>query len=180
MHYEQVGIGGKGQDVIVAAASMGAKKSPLLLQFLGNGAEGDALAALLQNLSGLDKALLKTESDALSIRTSTPCRTCVTIVDSVRGEATEIIEPSGKVLQEEVNTLLQILDLQFADQKACGVAVMGSMPPGCSLDLYSSILRRICDSKTKVSTTISVSFNRKSLVQFRVMLLIRSEINILV
>ena len=68
MHYEQVGIGGKGQDVIVAAASMGAKKSPLLLQFLGNGAEGDALAALLQNLIGLDKTSLKIESDALSIR----------------------------------------------------------------------------------------------------------------
>lgn len=178
MHYEQVGIGGKGQDVIVAAASMGAKKSPLLLQFLGNGAEGDALAALLQNLIGLDKTSLKIESDALSIRTSTSCRTCVTIVDSVRGEATEIVEPSGKVLQEEVNTLLQILDLQFADQKASGVAVMGSMPPGCSLDLYSSILRRICNSKTKVSTTISVSFYRKSFVKFREMIFIRCRINI--
>ena len=54
VNHEQIGIGGKGQDVIVAAASMGAQLSPLLLQFLGNGAEGDTLAKLLHNLPGMD------------------------------------------------------------------------------------------------------------------------------
>ena len=165
VHYVQIGIGGKGQDVIVAAASMGAKMSPLLLQFLGNGAEGDTLDTLLRNLPGqylgVDGTSSNTPPDVLSIRTSAPCRTCVTLIDPIKGEATEIVEPSGKVLEKEVNALLETLEAQFAGLKASGVAVMGSMPPGCSLDLYSSIIRRICDSKTKVSTITSASLHQE-------------------
>ena len=165
VNHEQIGIGGKGQDVIVAAASMGAQLSPLLLQFLGNGAEGDTLAKLLHNLPGkdlmMDKISSNVRSDMLSIRVSAPCRTCVTLVDPIKGEATEIVEPSGKILQEEVTTLFQILEEQFAETKSSGVAVMGSMPPGCSLDLYSSILSKICNSKTKVSIILSASFHQR-------------------
>jgi hypothetical protein len=66
----KVGIGGKGQDVVVSAASMKADPMPQLLQFLGKGSEGDALAGLLSHL-GLSS------SSNLSIRTAAPCRTCM-------------------------------------------------------------------------------------------------------
>jgi hypothetical protein len=66
----RVGIGGKGQDVVVAAASMKANPMPQLLQFLGQGAEGDALAGLLNHLG-------VAASSNLSIRTTAPCRTCM-------------------------------------------------------------------------------------------------------
>lgn len=73
---------------------MGATTPPLLLQFLGSGSEGDALAVLLNQLHRSESSSAD-ESD-LSIRTVARCRTCITLVDPVKGEATEIIEPSGK------------------------------------------------------------------------------------
>ena len=90
----QVGIGGKGQDVFVASVSMKASPPPLLLQFLGSGAEGDALSALIQKMA-CENSVAGDDSSALSVRTAASCRTCVTLVDPVKEEATEIVEPSG-------------------------------------------------------------------------------------
>jgi fructose-1-phosphate kinase PfkB-like protein len=159
----QVGIGGKGQDVIVASVSMNANPPPVLLQFLGTGAEGDTLAGLIQTLQQSSSAAaavgISESSSSLSIRTSTPCRTCVTLVDRIKGEATEIVEPSGTISQSEIDSLLSALDAQFKVQKASGVAVMGSMPPGCPADLYSQILKRVCDANTKVQKHSLFLFN---------------------
>ena len=47
--------------------------------------------------------------------------------------------------------MLLSLEEKFANDKVGGVAVMGSMPPGCPVDLYSKILGRVCDSETKVA-----------------------------
>ena len=140
----QIGIGGKGQDVVVAAASMHADPPPTILQLLGRGAEGDVLLAAIKKLQP------HTFMNALSIRTEAPCRVCVTLVDTVKGEATEIVEPSGKISQEEIDLLLLATERQYASEKAGGVAVMGSMPPGCPPTLYGDILRRVCDRQTKV------------------------------
>ena len=142
--------------MIVAGASMRANPSPALLQFLGSGAEGDALATLLAAMQqGPSHQPLM-----MSIRTSAPCRTCVTLVDRVKEEATEIVEPSGTILPTEIDTLLSTLESHYQHEKAGGVAVMGSMPPGCSADLYSEILKRVCDSKTKVSVSLLYAQSR--------------------
>lgn len=133
--------------MIVAGASMQANPPPALLQFLGSGAEGDALATLLAAMQQRPSH----QPLMMSIRTSAPCRTCVTLVDRVKEEATEIVEPSGTILLSEIDNLLSTLESQYQHEKAGGVAVMGSMPPGCSADLYSEILKRVCDSQTKVS-----------------------------
>ena len=135
---------------------MNANPPPVLLQFLGKGAEGDTLAGLIQTLQQTTQTATATAAN-LSIRTSTPCRTCVTLVDRVKGEATEIVEPSGFISPSEIEILLSALESEFKEQKASGVAVMGSMPPGCSAELYSEILRRVCDSDTKVRKFIFVA-----------------------
>ena len=140
----QIGIGGKGQDVVVAAASMQADPSPTILQLLGRGAEGDVLLAAIKKLQP------HTFVNALSVRTAAPCRVCVTLVDTVKGEATEIVEPSGTISPEEIDFLLTATERQYTTQKVGGVAVMGSMPPGCPSNLYGEILRRVCDQETKV------------------------------
>ena len=89
---------------------MKALPPPLLLQFLGTGAEGDALENLLQKLTSSQESSSSSSTStstststsnvfstsSLSVRTAVPCRTCVTLVDTVKGEATEIVEPSGK------------------------------------------------------------------------------------
>ena len=60
---------------------------------------------------------------------------------------------SGNILPAEVNSMLLSLENHFATDKVQGVAVMGSMPPGCTRDMYSNILLRVCDSETKVLST---------------------------
>jgi len=142
----QIGIGGKGQDVYVAASIMSPGKAPLMAQFLGLGAEGDALESLLKERNaGMPL------SDVLTVRTRARLRTCVTLVDALKNnEATEIVEPSGTISEEEVEALLLGVRIAFGSKPAKAVAVMGSMPPGCPSGLYSSILSLCCDEKTKV------------------------------
>ncbi len=139
-----IGIGGKGQDVIVAAASMKAEPPPSLLQLLGHGADGDVLLGLIKKLQE------HTFVNSLSIRTVAPCRVCITLVDTAKGEATEIVEPSGAVSVEEQHHLLLAAERQFSTEKAGGVAVMGSMPPGCPPTMYAEILRRVVDERSMV------------------------------
>ena len=93
-----IGIGGKGQNVIVAGNCI--SQSPFsLLQFLGTGPEGDTLSNLLNKMSNNKFDFQYT------VRTSSPCRTCITLVDPlncVAPESTEIIEPSGLISEQEV------------------------------------------------------------------------------
>lgn len=141
---------------------MNANPPPVLVQFLGKGAEGDALAGLIETLletsSAATAAGISEFSKTLSVRTSAPCRTCVTLVDRVKGEATEIVEPSGTVSETELINLVSTLDLQFKESKPMGVAVMGSMPPGCPVNTYASILQRVCNINTKVSVRSCILF----------------------
>ena len=89
-----IGIGGKGQDVIIASTCMNVEpgNSISLVQFLGQGPEGDYLSRLLREKTA---SSAHTDYSDLSTRTIAPCRTCITLVDNSSNEVTEIIEPSG-------------------------------------------------------------------------------------
>ena len=138
------GIGGKGQNVAVAASCMGVSDFDLCM-FLGNGSVGDQLGRLIENTVQIDIL-----SSPLTVRTKGRCRTCVSLVDKSNNETTEVIEPSEPISSEEITQLLDHVRLFYNEGKASGVAVMGSMPPGCPLSLYGSILSRACGSESKV------------------------------
>ena len=134
----KVGIGGKGQNAVVAAEYMQSITKPTLLQFLGQGFEGDAVAQMLKNIT----------DQQLSIRTKGRCRVCVTLLNNE--ETTEIIEPSEELSLNEINDLLSQTESYYNLEKPMGVAIMGSMPKPCPSNLYASILSYICSTQTKV------------------------------
>ena len=138
------GIGGKGQNVAVAASCMGLSDFDLCM-FLGNGSVGDQLGRLIEDTVQID--ILRSP---LTVRTRGRCRTCVSLVDKSNNETTEVIEPSESISSEEISQLLENVHLFYNQGKASGVAVMGSMPPGCPSSLYGSILTRACGSESKV------------------------------
>ena len=138
------GIGGKGQNVAVAASYMGIRDFNVCM-LLGSGAVGDQLGALIETTVQIDVL-----TSPLTVRTHGKCRTCVSLVDNSKNETTEVIEPSETILSEEIDVLLENVRQFYSQQKASGVAVMGSMPPGCPSSLYGSLLTRACDSHSKV------------------------------
>jgi len=123
-----------------------------LLQFLGSGAEGDALAQLLANRAQVDAKY--------SIRSRSSCRTCLTLLDESTQAATEIIEPSGEITEDEVNQMYSVVSESYLQPSSAldpssssavqGLAIMGSMPPGCPGDLYANLIALTCDDKSKV------------------------------
>ena len=57
-------------------------------------------------------------------------------------------EPSGKITPAEIDRLLLLL--AGTSNRVGGLAIMGSMPPGCPSDLYASVIKLTCDSQSKV------------------------------
>ena len=155
-----VGIGGKGQDVIVAANCMLTKDKkeniPSLLQFLGEGSEGNMLADLIEKITDIKK----NSADDFSIRTKAKCRTCITLVDTKTKEATEIIEPSEPILESEVQSLLKRVTEEYNGEiKLKGLVIMGSCPPNCPDDLYSKIILNTCNSNSKIILDTATGLN---------------------
>jgi len=99
------------------------------------------------------------KSDDFSIRTKARCRTCITLVDLKTGEATEIIEPSEKIQPYEVQLLMNKVAQEYNHDKAEGLVIMGSSPPGCSDDLYSHIIAATCDSKSHIILDTATGLN---------------------
>ena len=143
------GIGGKGQGAWVATHQLSESRPlgdaglpPRLVQFLGTGDEGDALAAALRRrCPGSDEALW--------VRTAGKTRICTTLVSMSSGEATEVVEPSAAVAAGEVASLLGAVEAAAAGE-AAGILVMGSMPPGVPADCYGSILKAAAGPRTRV------------------------------
>jgi len=139
-----IGIGGKGQDVFIAARSMEAEL-PLVAQLVGSGAEGDTLMSLLTELAarpGEAETLHR-----LTVRCSARLRNAITLLSPKSQEATEVVEPSGAVTEKEIAQLKALL---LETPPASGVAVMGSMPPGCPPSLYSDLLPLCTDERSTV------------------------------
>ena len=124
--------------------SMGDKV--ILTQFIGQGPEGDAVLQTLQRNHHL--------SDALTVRNSAPLRTCTTIVGA--DVATELVEPSGVINDEEMDALRRkVEELVAADRdegggKASCVCIMGSMPPGCEEATYADLTSRLAGRESLV------------------------------
>ena len=138
-----IGIGGKGQDVFIAARSMEAEL-PLVAQLVGTGAEGDTLMSLLTELAGPAEAATL---HRLTVRSSARLRNAITLLSPKSQEATEVVEPSGPVTEQEIEQLKAQLR---ETPPASGVAVMGSMPPGCPPSLYSDLLPLCTDEQSTV------------------------------
>ena len=144
-HAVATGIGGKGQDVYVTLKSLqyhyrdssgssnAAGDFVQLAQFLGQGPEGQQFEQFLSNLSTKGASPLF----GLTVRTQAPLRTCTSVVGA--DSTTELVEPSGVVLENEWNELLDRMQ-QFSSNSRCSaLAFMGSLPPGCPQNAYAQI-----------------------------------------
>ena len=141
---------------MIASTFMNLARPTHLLQFLGSGAEGDALAHLLATRAQVDTKY--------SVRSRSTCRTCLTLLDeSSSNAATEIIEPSGVITEDEVSNMYAVVSDNYLSQSSSavaestavqGLAIMGSMPPGCPGDLYSNLIALTCDGSSKVRSNL--------------------------
>ena len=160
-HKSETGVGGKGQDVGVAMSCLMSTEEQtrddkvLLAQFLGKGAAGDSVSTALTKI-GL--------SDKLTIRNAAPLRTCTTIVG--RDYATELVETSGAVTEEELEQLGNKVESLASDGgKASGICIMGSMPPGCGDETYADLTATMVgkDSLVLIDSVIGLDSLLKTL-----------------
>lgn len=169
----QQGIGGKGQDVAVTLACLFTKMNHIYLaQLVGSGAEGDlALSKLNQALNvdgnGISSGTARTTGQisvdensredskhawrSLTVRTKAALRTCTTIVSN--DSATELVEPSGTILPNEIKLLKDKID-DISSTNIRGLCIMGSMPPGCEANLYAELYGKITENCPNILSVI--------------------------
>jgi fructose-1-phosphate kinase PfkB-like protein len=136
----EIGIGGKGQDVAVSMTCLNDDcRNVLLTQFIGRGGEGDLVLEALKQ---------RNLSDEMTIRNAAPLRTCTTIVSEEC--ATELVENSGIITNEERQELLDRVESMANDGKASSLCIMGSMPPGCDDTTYAELAKRLVDDDSLV------------------------------
>ena len=129
-----VGIGGKGQNVLIASKYMDIREDTKVdvAMFCGSGGEGDTLIDLLRAIDARED---------LTIRSTSHLRICTTLVDAKNdNQTTELVEPSGTISGAEAEEMLAKLSSHFGDAPPVGVALMGSMPPGLPKEFYVKIL----------------------------------------
>jgi fructose-1-phosphate kinase PfkB-like protein len=134
----QTGVGGKGQDVAITLNCLSSESDFQLAHFIGTGSSGDEVFNLLVGQLG-------EESMELTVRTKSEMRTCTSIVAS--DETTELVEPSGRILEAEISELMGNLDKKVKNA-APALCIMGSMPPGCADETYAEIYARAAGPKT--------------------------------
>ena len=116
---------GKGANFAKVAMRNGS--IVMLAQFVGGGT-GDMYSSDLKN-AGL--ILLDQKVDA-------PTRICTTLLSSL-SEATELIEPSGRISENEAAQLFRKIEEKSS---VCdGFAVCGTYPPGINVDFYTQIAK---------------------------------------
>ena len=142
------GIGGKGQNAFYASLQLPISHPPKLIQFIGQGHEGDVLGS---KLSEIASTLAQSTECFFTIRQKTSCRTCTSIIDLSKSEVTELVESTGPVTAQEVEYLMKSMEKNYSLNRVDGIAVMGSLPNGCLKTLYSDILQRVCNRHSKVS-----------------------------
>ena len=169
------GVGGKGQDVAYTlnclqyhsgvsrdddtAEQQEEQQTPPfhLVQFIGTGYEGDMVYNKMSKdfLSSVSATCLS----ATTVRTTSILRTCTSIV--TQASTTELIDPSGIIASEEIIELLDkiqqtasasSLSSTSSTNNIQSMCFMGSMPPGCSSDLYSKIYHTIVTAATDTAS----------------------------
>jgi len=118
--------GGKGVNLARALGILG--EHPQLALFEG-GPTGDLLQA----------ELAAQGTTVVSVRTQAQTRTCTTVVDHGTGQVTELIEPSGSILPDELAAMDR--EIRQALPQAGGVAICGTLPPGVPDSFYADIVR---------------------------------------
>ena len=122
---------GKGANFAKVATSNG--NIAMLAQFVGGGT-GEMYNADLNNAGFV---LLNQQVEA-------PTRTCTTLISTLSG-ATEIIEPSAKISQNEAKALFEKIEKHA---KLCDAfAICGTFPPGITADFYIKIAKLAKETK---------------------------------
>ena len=151
----QVGVGGKGQDVVLALSCLDYGHEVQLAQFVGQGAAGDALCQLLQQeqeQQHTNKPGTQQDTDhwlACTVRSEAPLRICTSLVDSET--TTELVEPSGTITGAEYQQLLTKVRTKATAVDA--VCFMGSLPPGCPETTYATVLETVFVSSSSTFNT---------------------------
>ena len=151
----QVGVGGKGQDVVLALSCLDYGQGVQLAQFVGQGAAGDALCQVLQQeqeQQHTNKRETQQDRDywlACTVRSEAPLRTCTSLVDSET--TTELVEPSGTITGAEYQQLLTKVRTKATAVDA--VCFMGSLPPGCPETTYATVLETVFVSSSSTFNT---------------------------
>ncbi|MEW6745685.1 MAG: PfkB family carbohydrate kinase [Planctomycetota bacterium] len=120
-------VGGKGQQFARAANRL-IPGDVTVAQFLG-GENGERVGRIIA-ADGVHQ---------LTVPVSGETRTCITLVDSTTGEATELVEPSAEVQPCEAEQLLSRILQALVSGKIDGLALCGTYPPGVSEEFYATI-----------------------------------------
>jgi tagatose 6-phosphate kinase len=141
--------GGKGVNLARVLQSLGFQVA--VAGFAG-GNTGQCLRAELKSWGCQD----------LLVECQAPTRSCYTVIDVANQQATELIEPAGRITQDEALRLQK--RLQEAGPAFSVVCLCGSLPPGLDGAFYAGLARFartfglpvLLDSAADLSATLSV------------------------
>ena len=140
--------GGKGVNLARVLQSLG---FPAAVAGFAGGNTGQCLRAELQK-SGCRDLLVECQA---------PTRSCYTVIDAAKQQATELIEPAGRITPDEALQLQK--RLQEAGPAFSVICLCGSLPPGLDGAFYASLARLaraiglpvLLDSAADLSATLS-------------------------
>lgn len=123
-------VGGKGQQ-FSRAASRVIPGRVLLAQFLG-GENGARLRQMI-GAAGVEQ---------ITVEVAGETRSCTTVIDTSRGEATELVEPSTPIPPDAVTRLAAAIRQTLERGTVSGIALCGTYPPGVDAGFYAGLARR--------------------------------------
>ncbi|KAK9764983.1 hypothetical protein K7432_007055 [Basidiobolus ranarum] len=124
-------IGGKGQNFVLATEQYGFQDKVTLLQILG-GSTGQAL----------ETSLRERGFHLVNVYSEKTTRSCTTVLDDESGNMTEMIEPSERLNDDEVQHFEEVGKclLRNGSDELLGIALCGTYPPGVTGESFANIL----------------------------------------